>query len=129
MGSGDGRRRGPRLPATADCASVEPSLSYAEQLANASLYVLYPAPFQHVPLAAPNAQGVLSSPESLSSLIMSLTERPLVYAAVDWTNAHGGWIACLLLPVVCIACITSDLVVSAFCLLAGGVVVWALGFR
>lgn len=35
----------------------------------------------------------------------------------------------LVLPVVIIACLTGDLLISFFCFVAGFVVCWALGFR
>jgi len=106
------------------------SQPYDNQLSDSMLHVVYPSIFQRrQDEEGGDAEASFFFSGSFGVGMRSALFTPWIYTTVDFLNSKGSWILCLILPVLVIACLTSDLVVSFWCFVAGFVVCWAFGFR
>lgn len=102
---------------------------YDDNFASLMTHVVYPSIIQRRSESQTATIATEFFRHGLGVALRDIAFNPYVYATIDWINAHGGWFSILLLPIIVIACLTSDFVIATWCLLAGAVMCWSLGFR
>ena len=48
---------------------------------------------------------------------------------MDFVNVHAGWMTCCGLPVIVVACITNDVIITLATFISVGLLGWASGYR
>jgi len=103
--------------------------AYDDNFAGMMTHVLYPSIIQRrteretATAATPFFSG------GIGLWLRNTCFDPTLYTIIDFINAKGAWFSVLFLPVVIIACLTGDPVVSWWCFMVGFIVCWSLGFR
>jgi hypothetical protein len=103
--------------------------AYDDNFAAEMTHVVYPSIFQRRTESETSTAATPFFAGGIGTVLRNVCFTPWVYTTFDFVNAHAAWFSCLLLPIVVIACLTGDLVVAAWCFVAGFVVCWCLGFR
>jgi len=100
--------------------------TYAGTFAYASKHVLYPSVIQRL------KDDDLSSPDSWAPgtvWLRTIVFTQWIYTTFDFINTHAPWFTLFLTPVVTIACLTNDWMISLTAIAVLFITCWACGIR
>jgi len=103
--------------------------AYDDNFAAEMTHVVYPSIFQRHTEAETTTAATPFFSGGLGQWLRDTCFDHTIYTIIDFINAKGAWFSVLFLPVLIIACLTGDAVVSLWCFGVGFIVCWSLGFR